>query len=152
MQLMLLALARHSLIEAFQESAGVLRPAKKVCCLLQRVVLLAGKQDGIAAARGDLDSSSVFVDLRDEREEVLPGLARAEPLPNQPADRKRSYARDARTATPGRSSKPVVSVLTTIRSRASAVAAINRSCAPRGRPLRRVCASSAACDLATSRS
>ena len=58
----------------------------------------------------------------------------------------------ARTATPGRSSKPVRSVVTTVRAAASAVAAMIRSWALRRRPARRTAASSAVWARATSRS
>jgi hypothetical protein len=75
LQLVLLALAGQRLIEAFQQPPGVLRPAKEMRCFLQGVVLLAGKQDSVSTARGDLDRCSVFIDLLDEREQVLPGAA-----------------------------------------------------------------------------
>jgi hypothetical protein len=58
----------------------------------------------------------------------------------------------SRTTTSGNSMKRSRSALTTSRSRARAVAAMIRSCAPRGVPARRVWASSAPWARATSRS
>lgn len=57
-----------------------------------------------------------------------------------------------RTSSPARFANAVSSAVTTVRRDAFAVAAISRSCAPRGLPWRRTSASSSACASATSRS
>jgi uncharacterized cupredoxin-like copper-binding protein len=79
-------------------------------------------------------------------------LAPDRPLPSRPSQPSTAEPDTSRTATPGRSPNPPRSAVMTIRPRASAVAAMTRSCAPRRRPDRWAWASSSACERATSRS
>ena len=55
---------------------GIGRNTEQVRRLLKRVVVDSGHEDGIAPLRGDLDGLAVVIHFLDQREEVLPRLAR----------------------------------------------------------------------------
>src|SRR5438067_13070466 len=81
---MLFTLSRPRLLQALDQALGIGRNAQQVCRLLQRLVVGAGEKHGISPARCDLDRRPVVIDLLDEREQVLPRLARGDRHPALP--------------------------------------------------------------------
>lgn len=106
------------------------------------------------AARGALRGADRRRPLRREADRSWSEIGAMLGVSNEQhsAGRSTQAVRWSIAATPGRSSNACRSALTTVRRKARAVAAIIRSCAPRGRPERRTDTRRSACSIATARS